>query len=96
MRLHIAVLTLLLLAACGPVPLPVAEQQCIEQARLAQHPRGEVSVGVNSDGQVVGGMSLGVSTDYLQGRDPSQVYDQCVLQRSGQMPSRPFYTLPKG
>jgi hypothetical protein len=61
---------------------------------LAEHPRGTVRVGVNSDGTTYLGGEVGISTDYIQGRDPSQVYDQCVQQRSGQLPSRPYYTLP--
>ena len=35
---------LLLLVACGPIPLEEAERQCTEQARLAQQPRGTVGV----------------------------------------------------
>lgn len=85
---------LFLLAACGPIPLEQAEYECAERARLAQQPRGTVHIGVNSDGGTYLGGEIGVSSDYLQGRDPAQVYDQCVYQRSGQMPNRPFYTLP--
>jgi hypothetical protein len=85
---------LLLLAACGPVSLPQAEKACFEQARLAQQPRGKVAVGVNSDGKVGGEFELRVSSDYLQGRDPSAVYDQCVYQKSGQPPSQPLYSRP--
>ncbi len=84
----------LALIACGPVSLAQAEAECVERARLAQQPRGTIEIGVNSDGSTYLGGEVGISSDYLQGADPSQVYDQCVFQRSGQMPSRPFYTLP--
>ncbi len=84
----------LVLIACGPVSLAQAEAECVERARLAQQPRGTIEIGVNSDGSTYLGGEVGISSDYLQGADPSQVYDQCVFQRSGQMPSRPFYTLP--
>ena len=89
-----AIFVMLGLSACGPVPLAQAERECVEQARLADAPRGTLQVGVNSDGGTYIGGEVGISTDYLAGRDPSQVYDQCVFNRSGQMQSRPYYNLP--
>lgn len=83
-----------LLAACGPVPLAQAERECFERARLAQQPRGQIGVGIGSGGATAGNVSLTVSSDYLTGRDPSQVYESCVYQKSGQPPSRPLYTRP--
>jgi hypothetical protein len=85
---------LLLLASCGPVSLPQAEKACFERARLAQQPRGEVSLGANSNGQTSAGLELQVSSDFLQGRDPAAVYDQCVYQKAGQPPSQPLYSRP--
>lgn len=87
-----SLLLFVLLAACGPVSLQQAERACFERARLAQQPRGTVGVGVNSDGKTSGLLELQVSTDFLQGRDPSAVYDQCVYQKSGQAPSQPLYS----
>ena len=91
-----AVLALLLLplVACGPVSQSQAEKECLHQARLAQQPRGTIGLGVGSDGRahVVGDITI--SSDYLSGRDPSQVYDNCVVRRSGVMPSRPFTSIP--
>lgn len=84
----------LLITACGPIPLVQAEKECLERAQLAQQPRGEVSLGVGSNGKPAGGLTVGISSDYIQGRDPSQVFDSCVFQRAGQMPSRPFNTYP--
>ncbi len=87
------ILILLALAGCGPISVEQAERQCYERARLAEQPRGSVSVGVGSGGRTAAGVELNVSTDYLMGRDPGQVYDNCVVNKSGQMPSRPFSSL---
>ncbi len=89
-----AYFVLLALAACGPVSLQQAEEECYDKARLAEQPRGEISIGVDQGGNVGTEISIGISSDYLQGRDPSQVYNDCVMQRAGQMPSQPYYTLP--
>ncbi len=74
--------------------LAEAERQCFERARLAQQPRGEVTVGLGSGGQKSAGVELNVSSDYLMGRDPSAVYDSCVMQKAGEPPSRPLYARP--
>lgn len=86
------VLLLLFLASCGPVSLAQAERACFDRARLAQQPRGTIGVGVNSNGKTSGLFDVQVSTDFLQGRDPSAVYDQCVYQKSGLPPSQPLYS----
>jgi hypothetical protein len=85
---------LLVLAACGPIPVSQAEDQCIETARLAKAPRGEIGIGVSSGGPSVSG-GITVSSDYLRGRDPSAVYDACVVQKSGQLPNRPLAAHPR-
>ena len=82
------------LTACGPMSLAEAERQCFERARLAQQPRGEVIVGVGSGGRKAAGVELNVSSDYLMGRDPSAVYESCVMQKAGEPPSRPLYARP--
>ena len=82
----------MLLVACGPISVQQAEKACFERARLAQQPRGTVGLGVNSNGKTSGLLDLQVSTDFLQGRDPSAVYDQCVYQKSGMPPSQPLYS----
>ena len=84
---------LLLLAACGPMTVAQAERECFQRARLTASPRGAVAVGVGSGGPRFG-LSLEVSSDYIQGRDPAAIYDACVMQKSGQPPSRPLYTRP--
>ncbi|MES2843439.1 MAG: hypothetical protein V4804_07695 [Pseudomonadota bacterium] len=85
---------LLLLVACGPIPVDRAEDQCFERARLAAAPRGEIGLGVGSGGRTAGSIEVNITSDYLMGRDPSAVYDACVYQKSGQPPSRPLYTRP--
>ncbi len=83
------------LAACGPVTVQQAERQCFERARLTAGPRGEVGVGVDSNGRVGTNIEVTVSSDYLAGRDPSDVFNSCVYQKSGQPPSRPLYSFPE-
>jgi hypothetical protein len=84
-----------LLSACGPIPVEVAEQQCLESAELAQRPRGSVGIAADSNGNVGATFSIGISADYLAGKDPDQVYASCVYGRSGQNPTRPFSSLPQ-
>jgi len=90
MKRH-ALIASMMLTACGPLTLQQAESQCLEQARLAAQPRGEIGLGVGSDGP--GGFAnITVSSDYLLGRDPSAVFDLCVLDKSGLPPSQPLYS----
>jgi hypothetical protein len=88
-------LGLLMLGACGPVPVEVAERQCIESAQLAQRPRGSVGIVADSNGNIGTSFSIGISADYLAGKDPDQVYASCVYGRSGQAPTRPFSSRPE-
>lgn len=85
---------LALLGACGPIPLALAEKDCLQDARLAEHPRGFVAVGVGADGKPRVGGQIGISTDFIAGRDPSSVYNACVKRKSGAFPSRPYYDIP--
>ena len=93
MRALAALTGVAVLAACGPIPVDRAERECFQRARLAASPRGMVAVGGGSGG-AAGKLSLSISSDYLQGRDPSAVYDACVFQKSGQPPRQPLYTRP--
>lgn len=85
---------LALLLACGPIPVQQAERACLERARLAQKPEASVFLGVNNRGDVLKGGSFGISTDYIAGRDPSAVFNECVKSRSGQFPTRSFTEFP--
>ena len=88
-------LGLALMTGCGPVPVDLAERQCIEPAQLAQHPRGSVGFVADNHGNFGTSLSIGISSDYIQGRDPDQVYAACVQSKSGINPSRPFSALPE-
>ena len=74
--------------------LAQAEKQCFERARLAQQPRGEVAIGVGSNGRASGAVELTVTSDYIMGRDPAAIYEACVMAKAGQPPSRPLYARP--
>lgn len=81
-----------LLSACGPVPPmdPVrAAALCDEQARAAQGPTGSVTIGASSDDGPFLGTEIGISSDFITGRDPQEVYEQCVIARTGALPIRP-------
>lgn len=86
---------LLLLAACGPIPLEDAERACLRRAELAERPRGEIGIGMDSRGNTATRLEVNASSDYFMGRDPAAVYNACVYQKSGgEMPSRPLYDRP--
>lgn len=93
-RLFVGLLVIIELSACAPVPLERAEEECFERARAASRPRGEAYIGANSAGGGYGGLRVSVSSDFIQGRDPSQVYESCVYQKSGLHPSQPLYSRP--
>ena len=83
-----------LVAACGPVPVEQAEAECFRQAQLASRPRGSVAFGFGSGGARYAGAEVEISSDYLLGHDPSAVYQDCVMRRSGQAPRTPLYDRP--
>ncbi len=78
------------LAACGPMSPEAAARHCEERARAAAGPTGTIGIGINSDGKTSTEASIGVTSDFLLGKDPYRVYDECVRQRSGQGPIRPL------
>jgi hypothetical protein len=81
------------LVACGPVSQKAAEQECFERARLAAGPRGTIAVGGGSNGAVAD-FDVTIGSDFLRGRDPAQVYETCVTQKTGQFPTVPLYQRP--
>lgn len=92
-----ALLATAFLAGCGPLPLQDAEEVCLEDARAATAPRGSVGVGVGTGSggpRTFSRFEVSVSSDYIMGRDPAQVYASCVQRRAGQPPSRPLYDQP--
>ncbi len=82
---------LLGLAACAPQPISPerAAEICEERARAAQGPTGRVTIGASSSDGPFAGAEIGVTSDYLAGRDPIEVYRQCVYSRTGAAPIRP-------
>lgn len=80
-----------LLAACEPVPMTPerAAALCEERARDAQGPTGAVTIGASSEDGPFAGARVGLSTDFLTGRDPLEVYESCVIARTGAPPVRP-------
>lgn len=89
MRFVVPCLVLAGVAACGPVNPELAAQRCENRARAAMGPTGGVEFGVNNKSGAFTRAQIGVSSDFLQGRDPAQVYDACVLQMTGELPIRP-------
>lgn len=83
------VISSLIVAACGPMSADRAADLCEDRARAATGPTGEIGIGIGSGG-TSGSVEIGVTSDYLQGRDPYQVYDSCVRQKTGQGPIRPL------
>jgi len=80
-----------LVAGCAvpPVSPERAAEICEERARTAQGPTGRVTVGTNSNSGGFGGLEVGLSSDYLSGRDPLEVYTSCVFDKTGTTPIRP-------
>jgi len=78
------------IVACGPVSPELAADECEEQARQAAGPTGKAEIGVNSDREATSSITIGVTSDFLLGKDPRQVYDDCVFQKTGQGPIRPL------
>jgi hypothetical protein len=78
-------------AACGPVPVDQAEEQCFTPALQARNPLTGTNIGVDGP---TGELELTVTSDFVQGRDPAAVYNACVYRKSGQMPRQPLYARP--
>jgi ABC-type amino acid transport substrate-binding protein len=87
--LPLVALMLPLAAACGPVSEELAYEQCTERAMLAAQPRGEIGIGVGSDGPAARG-SVTISSDFIAGRDPQLVYENCFRNLTGAGPTRPL------
>lgn len=88
---------LLALGACGPVPVGQAERSCVQRANDALGPRSNISLGVVGDRHGIrptSSVSVAISTDALAGRDPSEVFNRCVIDRSGQFPTRQLTDQP--
>ncbi len=97
MQARMVILTAALgLSACAD-PKPVSVEQamaiCTEKARSAIKPDVSVGIGVGTGGygtRVRTGIGIGMSSDYLKGTDPKEVYETCVVARSGEKPTEPL------
>ena len=79
-----------LLAACttGPLNPYQAADRCEQRARAAQGPTGEVRIGIGSGGRSGVGADIGITDDFIRGRDPQAVYESCVYRNTGEAPVR--------
>lgn len=80
---------LCVVAACGPVDPEVAQRQCEERAQAAQGPTGRVTVGTNSESGPFASVEIGITADAIAGRNPIDVYNDCVVSKTGAAPTRP-------
>jgi len=82
----------LALCACatGEVTLAEAEAACAHRAQAAAAPTGAISIGAGNRTGLFGGISIGVTSDFLAGRDPRDVYTSCVERKTGQQPVTPL------
>ncbi|WP_236549655.1 hypothetical protein [Profundibacterium mesophilum] len=60
----------------------LARYQCEQRAHAAAGPTGGVALGVGSGG-LNSRVSIGVSSDYLAGRDPDRVFADCYTRKTG-------------
>ena len=67
----------------------LAADRCEARAQAAQGPTGTVTLGASTRSGPRVGASVGLSGDYLAGRDPVEVYERCVYNLTGQAPIRP-------
>jgi hypothetical protein len=82
---------LLALAACAPTPEQVADR-CESEVRRTTGLSGTFGMGYASGRGFVNESKVGISAGVTLGgaRDPRTAYEDCVRQRSGQGPVRPF------
>jgi len=89
MNKSVALITVVAMGACAPIPPERAAEICEERAQAAQGPTGGVTIGTNSNTGGFGRVEIGVSSDFISGRDPIEVYQECVFDRTGAAPIRP-------
>lgn len=83
------------LSACAkpqPISVEQAMAQCTQKARAAVKPEVSVgvSIGVGHKVRTGVGIGIGLSSDYLKGTDPYEVYETCVVAKSGVKPTQPL------
>lgn len=89
-RFCVIAMTIALAGCAATPPTPEeAAQRCEQRAQAAQAPTGGVTVGMNSRTGMSTGINIGLTGDYLSGRDPLEVYQSCVIDLTGEPPIRP-------
>lgn len=72
------------LTACNTATTPErAAIQCEERAIRAAGPTGSATVGINSSSGAFSELSVGVTGDFIAGRDPVAVYQSCYTRLTG-------------
>ncbi|MCC6007710.1 MAG: hypothetical protein JJU40_08525 [Rhodobacteraceae bacterium] len=82
----------LALSGCGlplMMDMETAMRVCRDEARSAMGPRVNLDLATGTGGPRVGG-AVEISTDWLFGRDPERIYTDCVVRRTGELPTRPL------
>ncbi len=93
---YLALMAVTGLVACTkalPVSVERAMAECTLRARSAVKPDISVGLGIGTGGygtHVTGGINVGLSADYLKGTDPNDVYEKCVVAKSGVKPTQPL------
>ena len=93
MRALVLMAGLVALVGCTPPPPPTPQQaqaRRLDEARGATGPTGHVAVGVSNTRGVQTGISIGVTDDFLRGRDPATVYSECYVRLTGTAPLTPY------
>ena len=93
MRALVLIAGVVAVAGCTPPPPPTPQQvetKCSQEARSAAGPTGQVALGVSNTRGVQSGISIGVTDDFLRGRDPATVYAECYVRLTGAAPLTPY------
>jgi hypothetical protein len=102
-----AAIAAMLLAACtppAPVPVDLAEAQCVQNVLQGGNSNSAVTVGIGTGyggwgwGNGWGGTGIAMSTTLPAGGSsgtPAQQYTDCVIRKSGKPPVTPFNQRPE-
>ena len=83
----------LAVSGCAYMSVGRAESTCVEDAKAARGPTGTIALGTTSEG-AQGKADVTISSDWVFGRNPEEIYNSCVLRRSGQAPVTPLASQP--
>ena len=89
--IRISWLLLVFFASCEreQVSVEAAMSACEYRALQATAPPSTtIGFGWNTAGIVSTGIAIETSADYLSGRRPAEIFEECVVERSGEPPTR--------